>query len=117
VKVFIPLIIFFIEKHFNEKHFTELELLKKEMVKINPNVTLFCITESVDKKLVRQYNTIKDCLYVVRCNFKGGAYKDLQPQVFLSLYNKLYNYANKELPTYESIVPFGNIDLVRSINE
>ena len=111
-KIFIPLIIFFIEKHYNEKHFDEIKQLKKDMILLNPNALLICLTESVDKKLIRHYTPIRDNLYVLRCNFKNDPYKDLQPQVFLNLYNKLATYVSKELATYEPIVPFGHIDLV-----
>ena len=111
-KIFIPLIIFYIEKHYNEKHFDEIYQLKRDMVLINPNTLLICLTESVDKKLIRHYTAIKEHLYVLRCNFKNDPYNDLQPQVLLALYNKLSSFANKELATYEPIVPFGNIDLM-----
>ena len=111
-KIFIPLIIFFIEKHYNEKHFDEIAQIKKEMIILNPNTELICLTESVDKKLIRNYNSIKDNLYVLRCNFKNDPYKDLQPQVFMNLYNKLITLVSKEYASYEPIVPFGHMSLV-----
>jgi hypothetical protein len=111
-KIFVPLIIFFIEKHFNEKHFDEIEQLKKDMLILNPTTKLFCITESVDRKLLRNYSEIEEHLFVARCNFKGEPYNDLQPQVFLSLFTKLYNYAHKDLDAFAKVVPSGNIDLI-----
>ena len=112
-KIFIPLIIFFIEKHYNEKHFDEIEQIKKDMVLLNQFTTLICITESVDKKLIRNYNAIKENLYVLRCNFKNDPYKDLQPQVFEKLFKKLETLVDANLASYESIVPFGHIDLLQ----
>jgi len=111
-KIFIPLIIFFIEKHYTEKNFEELSQIRRDMVVLNPNAKLICITESVDKKLIRNYTPIKDNLYVLRCNFKNDPYKDLQTHVFSQLFKELLQFASKEVATYESIVPFGHISLL-----
>lgn len=116
-KLYIPLIVFYIEKHYTVKSFEKIEQLKKDMVVLNPNAMLICLTESVDKSLINYYTPIQDYLYVLRCNFKGDPFNPLQPQLFLSLYNKLHNYATKEMPSYERFVPFGHIDLVdKTIN-
>jgi len=111
-KIFIPLIIFYIEKCYNEDSFNEINQLKKDMVCLNPHALLFCLTETVDKKFIHLYSGIEDCLYVLRACFKNDPYKDLQPQVFLSFYNKLLNYVKKEVFSFENIVPFGHVDLV-----
>ena len=111
-KIYIPLIVFFIEKYYTEKHFEEIKKLKSEATALNPNAMLFCLTESVDKKFIQKYAEIESQLYVLRANFKGDTYNDIQPQVVLSLYDKIKNFVRRECISYERVVPFGHIDLV-----
>jgi len=112
IKNYIPLIVFYVEKYYTEKDFEDIKVLKKDMLSLNPHAMLICITESVDKRLLSRYSEHEEYLYVARCNFKGDPYKDLQPQVFLSLYNKLLNHVNRELYTFDKITPFGHSCLV-----
>ena len=114
-KLNIPLIVFYIEKCFTESSFREIEQLKKDTVALNPSALLFCITESVDKKLIKNYADIREIVYVTRGGFKGEAFKPLQPQVFLSLYSKLLQFTQKEVVSFEKYVPFGHIDLFQDI--
>jgi len=109
--LFMPLIVFYIEKSFTEKSFKEIAQLRADMKVLNPNSLLFCITESADKKLMRQYSEIKDIVYVTRACYKGDEQKQLQPQVFLRIFTKLSNYATSDLMTYDKYVPFGHVDL------
>ena len=112
VRICVPLIVFFIEKVFSERSFEEINQLKKDTIAINPNALLICLTESVDKHFIHLYNEIEENLYVLRANYKDDEFKDMQPQVGLSLYNKLQNFANKEFYSFDKIVPFGHVDLV-----
>jgi len=109
--LFIPLIVFYIEKCFTEKSFKEIEQLRKDIKVLNPNALLFCITESADKRLMRQYSEIKDMVYVTRASFKNDQQKPLQPQVFLRIFTKINNFATGELMTYDKYVPYGHVDL------
>jgi len=110
--LFIPLIVFYIEKCFCEKSFKEIAQLKADMKVLNPNAILFCITEMADKRFMRLYSEIKDIVYVTRASFKSAdTLKPLQPQVFLRIFTKLNNFATSELMTYDKYVPFGHVDL------
>ena len=111
-KINIPLIVFYIEKVFTERCFANIRELRKDMVKMNPNAKLLCITESYDKKHLVNYSEIEDILYVVRCHYKNDEYKDLQPQVFLALYKKIDNIINNENYTFDVVAQFGHVDLV-----
>ena len=111
-KINIPLIIIYIDRFYTEKSFDEIRQLRKDMVKLNPDAMMICLTESVDKKYLHLYSEIEEHLYVARCNFKDDEYKDYQPQVFLSMFKKISNFATKELCSYDLIAPFGHVDLV-----
>jgi len=109
--LFVPLIVFYIEKYFNERSFKEISQMKKDVHTLNPNALIFCVTESAEKRLMRQYAEIKDIVYILRANFKGDAFKALQPQVFLRIFTKINNFVTSELMTYDKYVPFGHIEL------
>jgi uncharacterized protein (DUF1919 family) len=117
VNLFIPLIVFYIEKTFNESSFRTIEKMQKDIKVLNPNAILFCITETVDKKLIKYYNDIQDIVYITRTCFKNDPYKPLQPQVFLQIYNKLCSFIANDMQSYEKIVPFGHINLVNTRTE
>jgi hypothetical protein len=111
ITLHIPLIVFYIEKVLTPKNFNEIRQLRTDITGLNPNALLFVITESVDKKYIRQYGEIKDLLYVTRANFSNSQFKALQPQVFLKIFSKLSNFVQSELMTYDKYVPFGHIEL------
>jgi len=111
----IPLMVFYIEKFFNQHSFIEIEKLRKDIYTFNSNAILFCITESVDKNYLTQYEEIKDILYVARANFKHDGYNHLQPQVFLKIFGRIANFINGELMTYDKYVPFGHVELYNKI--
>ena len=111
-KLSVPLIVFYIEKHYNDKSFEEIKQLKKDTIAINPNALFICLTESVDRKYTKYYEEIKEHLYILRANYKDDPYNDLQPQVALALFNKIYNFTYNELTTFDKIVEFGNINIV-----
>jgi len=115
-KMFIPLIVFYIEKKYNERDFDRIQKLKNEIYNLNPNALLICLTETVDKKMLKSYATIDDCLYIARCCFDNDNPSDLQPQVFLSLYSRIANYVNRELVNFDDIVAAGHMGLVNKTN-
>ena len=107
----IPLMVFYIDKYYNEQSFIEIKKLQEDTKNLNSNALLFCITESVDKRYIAQYEEIKDILYVVRANFKNSGFNQLQPQVFLKIFSKIANFINGDLMTYDKYVPFGHVEL------
>jgi hypothetical protein len=110
--LYIPLIIFYVEKQFTLESFKEISKLKRDMYLLNPHTLLFCICESVNKKLISHYQSLEDDLYILRGNFTSDPYRDFIPEVFQNIYIKLLNFAHNELPQFDKIVPFGHKDLV-----
>jgi len=109
----IPLIAFYIEKIFTRDSFIEIAKLKKDMRLLNPNSILFCITESVSKKLLPFYKEYEDDIYILRGNYAHEPHKDFVPEVFQLIYDKLVNFAENELPTFDQTIPFGHKDLIK----
>ncbi|MCL2062910.1 MAG: hypothetical protein FWG98_00865 [Candidatus Cloacimonetes bacterium] len=114
-KILVPLIVFYIEKHYNEKSFIEIKKLQNDVVAINQNAMLICLTESVDKKYLNQYAEIEKYLYVLRANFIDDTYNDLQLDVIMCLYDKLHDFAHKSFVGFDQIVPFGHVGLVKEV--
>ena len=110
---YVPLIVFYIDKYYTERSFEEITQLKKDIKAINPRALLICLTESVERRLLSSYAEIAKHMYVLRANYKDDEYNDMQPQVGLSLYNKLHSFVRKDFLSFDKVISFGNIDLVQ----
>jgi hypothetical protein len=110
--LYIPLIVFYIRKHFCLHSFKEIKQLRQDIMSLNPSAQIYCLTETVERKHLRQFADIQDIVYILRASCSDEPFKPLQPLVFLKIFARLDKFVNTQMSTFEQSIPFGHIDLL-----
>ncbi len=116
IKVYIPLIVFYVKNSFNNYDIENIKKLKQDITGLNPNALVFYLTEYIDKAFIEQMEVIKEDIYVLRKAIKGS-FSPLDANLFKDIQDRITHYLTEENLSIEEIISLGNINFKNNTSE